>query len=363
MKYTGRIVAMSIFMLSSACFKINDFISLGYIPIYEFIYSAIWVLPIWWAGKKYDESKFYFKQLQQTEEKYRIITENVYDLIKIIDKEGIIKYASPSHQKLLGNAPDEYIGKHLLHGIHPDYTETILSMLSSFNPKNAHLLPYTVQRQHQNGSWIWLETYAQPLLDTKGNVQQFILTSRDITEKKNYEERLKELAFHDSLTNLPNRRLFKEKVTQSIREAERYNRKMAVMYIDIDDFKPINDQYGHDIGDELLKQFALRIKGCIRKADVVARLGGDEFVVLLSEIRHQEDSQLIAGKIMEVLRQPWVIKEYTFVTTSCIGIAIYEKSEDYYSIMKRADMALYQAKKTGKNNFITSDGFAAEFTV
>jgi diguanylate cyclase (GGDEF)-like protein len=242
MRYTGRIVSMLLFLASSASFKINDYLQFGYVPIYEYIYSAIWIYPVWWMGRKYDESKFYFRQLEKA--------------------------------------------KQLIH---------------------------------------------------------------------ESEEKLKELAFHDSLTGVANRRLFKEKVNQSIKEAQRYKRKIAIMYMDIDKFKQINDELGHDVGDELLKQFTQKIRNCIRKSDVLARLGGDEFIILLPEINHPRDSMFVANKILDTLQYPWVIEGHTFITTSSMGIAIYEEGDDYKSLIKRADRALYKAKESGRNTFKISD--------
>jgi diguanylate cyclase (GGDEF)-like protein len=175
--------------------------------------------------------------------------------------------------------------------------------------------------------------------------------ARDITEKKKNEEKNKFLAFHDTLTGLPNRRLFIEDLEQKIKEQKRYQRKFAVMYMDMDNFKKINDTFGHDVGDELLKQFAQRIKSSMRETDVIARIGGDEFTILLSEIRGQRSAAIVAEKILESLQNPWKINNHVFITTSSIGITINRDNDDEENLLKRADIALYQAKNNGKNNY------------
>ena len=180
------------------------------------------------------------------------------------------------------------------------------------------------------------------------------MVSREISERKMYEEKLTYKAYHDTLTGLPNRRMFKERLKQSIKEAEKYNRNMAVMYMDMDKFKNINDTFGHDVGDELLKQFAQRVKECIRESDIFARQGGDEFTILLSEIQNEQEAILIANRIFSSLQEPWNIGKHVFNTTSSIGIAFYPKDgRTRHELVKSADTALYEAKESGRNNYKT----------
>jgi len=355
-RYTGRIVCMSLFLTSTTIFKVNDYLTLGYIPVYEYIYSLIFVFPIWWAGKKYDESKYYYKKLQQTtkqiqerETKYRIITENSNDLIQEFDHNGFIRYASPSHKKVLGYQPVEFVGRHVFEDIHPKSKEIIEARLS--DPTNHDLIstPLEVQIQHKDGSWIWLESFAQPFIGQNGEPEYFIVTARDITEKKRNEQMLIELAYYDPLTGVPNRRLLFENMSKAIKEANQCNHSMAIIYMDIDNFKQINDNLGHDIGDQLLKQFTKRVESCIRKSDLLARLGGDEFVILLPVIHNTNDPYMMAKRIVECLQTPWIIGEHSFFTSSSIGIALLKEGEGYHDLLQRADRALYNAKESGKN--------------
>nr|WP_268968874.1 GGDEF domain-containing protein [Ureibacillus chungkukjangi] len=158
------------------------------------------------------------------------------------------------------------------------------------------------------------------------------------------------MAFYDALTGIPNRRLFQEKLMQIIKETNRYERKFAIIYMDIDDFKGINDMLGHDAGDELLKQFAKRVQFCLRESDTFARQGGDEFTILLCEIKEEQDAVIIAERILAALQNPWTISNYEFTTTSSLGVAFYPKDgTSFAELMKYADKAMYEAKETGKN--------------
>lgn len=176
-----------------------------------------------------------------------------------------------------------------------------------------------------------------------------------------YEEKLTHMAYHDTLTGLPNRRLFTDRLKQAIKEAERHKRKIAVMFMDMDKFKQVNDTLGHDVGDSLLKQFAERVKGCIREGDTLARQGGDEFTILLPEIQEEQDAVQIANRILSSFQEPWHIGEHIIHTTSSVGIAFYPKDDTTgHELMKYADNALYEAKESGRNNYKTYSKYEFE---
>ena len=203
-----------------------------------------------------------------------------------------------------------------------------------------------------NNNWVWLEAKATPIWDEEGHFHHFLVVSREITERRLYEDKITHMAYHDTLTDLPNRRLFIEKIEQSLTIAERYNWKMVVMYLDMDRFKQINDTFGHDVGDELLKQFAGRVKGCLRESDTLARQGGDEFTIFLPDIREEHVAIYIAKRIINSLQEPWQINELNFKTTCSIGMAFYpEDGKTVDELMKSSDIALYEAKEAGGNNY------------
>ena len=176
--------------------------------------------------------------------------------------------------------------------------------------------------------------------------------ARESTAKLKYAERIEYLAYHDGLTALPNRTLFNRLLTQAISQAQRHHRQLAVAYIDLDRFKQINDTLGHEAGDELLREIATRLKGCLRDSDAVARLGGDEFVVLLSELEEEKYAATVAQKIVTAIAKPFTLLGQEIRVTASIGISTYPTDGlDEQTLMKNADIAMYQAKEDGKNQF------------
>jgi diguanylate cyclase (GGDEF)-like protein len=160
------------------------------------------------------------------------------------------------------------------------------------------------------------------------------------------------LAYHDGLTGLPNRSMFSQSLTQCINAARRYERRLAVVFLDLDHFKQINDTLGHEAGDQLLKEVAARLKGCVRESDTVARLGGDEFVVLLPELENEQYAAVVAQKILTATARPFTVMGQEFRVTASIGISTYPRDGlDEQTLTKNADIAMYQAKSEGKNNF------------
>lgn len=287
--------------------------------------------------------------LQQSEARYRLIAENMTDLLCIIDWDGFFKYASPSHVTVLGFPAVAYEGKYAGDFMHKDDRRKVREQLDKMvATKEGEVLKFRFK--NIKGNWIWLEGKANPIFDENGVFNHFLVVSRDITERLEFEEKLTYMAYHDTLTGLPNRRLFKEKLNQALDEAKRTKTRLAVMYLDLDNFKYINDTLGHDVGDELLNQFARRVKECLREKDVLSRQGGDEFTILLPEIEGEQDAIHIAEKIRASFQRAWNIGRNLFTTTSSIGIAIYPASgKKGYELMRNADTALYQAKKDGKN--------------
>ncbi len=189
--------------------------------------------------------------------------------------------------------------------------------------------------------------------DDNNKAIRMIGTHADITERKLMEEKIRQLAHYDSLTGLPNRSLFHDRLQQAIRHAKRDTLNVAVMFIDLDGFKPINDQHGHDIGDQVLIEVAQRLTGTIRTSDTVARLGGDEFVILLANVEHESAATVVADKILQALQQPFVLADKQLSLSASIGIAMYpEHADDDKLLLIRADIAMYYVKKRGKHDYI-----------
>ena len=209
-----------------------------------------------------------------------------------------------------------------------------------------------VYRYHSMQGMRWSSISGRPLFDDNGTFAGYRGIGTDITERKMSEDRIRYLAQHDELTGLPNRTAFQQSVSHAIEQSRRYDRKIAVFFVDLDRFKHINDTLGHDAGDTVLKEVALRLRGCLRAGDVVARQGGDEFVVLVEEFVTETDLTGIARKMMEAFAQPFFLGGQEFLLTASVGIGTFPlDGNDIQSLLKAADIAMYRAKESGKNNF------------
>ena len=190
-----------------------------------------------------------------------------------------------------------------------------------------------------------------PLRHEDGSIYALCGISTDITERKDIEEHMRHMAQYDALTHLPNRALFDDRLRRALAAAKREQKGLALMFIDLDKFKPVNDTYGHAVGDLLLQQAAQRIQDCLRESDTAARIGGDEFVILLPSIEAAMDATMVAEKIRLALSQPFAIAEHMLNISSSIGIAVYpEHGNEEKLLVKNADIAMYHAKKNGRNN-------------
>jgi diguanylate cyclase (GGDEF)-like protein/PAS domain S-box-containing protein len=201
-------------------------------------------------------------------------------------------------------------------------------------------------------------TFPQEISLTVTDAAGMVCVVRDITERTYAEEQIKHLAYHDALTGLPNRLLFKDRLTVALSHAQRDHSRLAVLFLDLDRFKVINDSLGHNVGDQLLQAVATRVQSCVRDSDTVARLGGDEFTLLLPALIRSEDAALVAQKIIESVRYPFHIEGREFFITTSIGISLYpEDGADAATLIKNADTAMYQAKEQGRDNYQLFNAF------
>jgi len=205
---------------------------------------------------------------------------------------------------------------------------------------------------HRDGREAAIEDSAAPIHDVNGKIVGAVIVFHDITAAQSMVTKMKHLAQHDSLTNLPNRVLLDDRVTQAIALAKRRGTQLALLFLDLDNFKHINDSLGHAIGDKLLQTVAQRLCACVRHADTVSRLGGDEFVILMTQDKQAQDATLTADKILAALAMPYSIIEHDLHVTTSIGISIYPADgQDAGVLLKNADIAMYHAKKKGRNNY------------
>jgi len=290
------------------------------------------------------------QELRANEEKFRLIAENVGDLIAMVDTQGRRIYSSPSYRLMFGDDATTP-GADSFAQIHPEDREEVIRI---FRETVATGVGRRAQFRFRvkDGTLRYIESQGNVIRTPNGETDKVVIVSRDVTERLNTEERLRHLAHHDALTGLPNRTLLLDRINQAIAQAQRLELHVAVLYIDLDNFKEVNDSLGHAAGDQLLREVARRLKGCIRQSDSVARQGGDEFIVLLQNLDRRADAEPMAKEILNALSHPLEIGSHTHRVTASVGISVYpEDGTNTEALLKNADMAMYHAKGAGKNEY------------
>ncbi len=302
------------------------------------------------------------KELAEQEAFFRLIAENVEDFIAVLDLKGRRIYNSPSFARLFGDV-NALKGTDSFAEIHPDDRERVRQVFTDalqrgvgLRTEYRFLLP--------NGGICYMESSSGLIKNRQGKPQSVVVVSHDVTERKIVERKIKEFAFYDTLTQLPNRRLLDDRLEQAIAACKRSGRYGAVLFLDLDNFKPLNDKYGHKVGDLFLVEVVRRLAGCVREVDTVARFGGDEFVVVLSELAADEtegakEARIVAEKIHIALTAPYLLtsnpEEGTAKTIThqnvgaSIGVALFHNDASAENVLKWSDKAMYRAKESGRN--------------
>lgn len=289
---------------------------------------------------------------RDSEQRYRLLAENINDLVCIHDQDRRYLYLSPSCESLLGYSPDELMGEDPYILVHPDDCDRVAEEFRAVT-LGKHDISITYRMSQKSGNYIWLETLTKPILDQDGNVMQIQTTSRDVTERILVQERFKYEALHDALTGLPNRNLLMERIKLGINRIHNFEGyHFAVLFLDLDRFKVINDSLGHLAGDQLLITIARKLQSILRSTDLVARIGGDEFVILLDEIKDIQEAIRATEKIFKVLTLPLIIEKREIYIGTSIGIVFgtpeYNQASD---LLRDADIAMYRAKYKGKSRY------------
>ncbi|MEW5904989.1 MAG: diguanylate cyclase [Pseudomonadota bacterium] len=293
-------------------------------------------------------------ELEKSQDELQAIIHNVMDGIITIDERGIIQGFNPAAERIFGYARDEAIGHNVSilmpepdRSAHDGYLARYLARGES---AVLGVRGREVQAMRKDGSLFPMELSASEMM--LGGHRYFIGIVRDITERRAAEERIAHLAHFDSLTSLPNRASFLAALNHAVPLSRRGRQRFAVMFIDLDGFKQVNDTLGHEAGDMLLRGVAERLRTVPRASDTVARLGGDEFVILLQDIASEDNAAFVAARILEVLEAPFDLGEATGKVGASIGIALFpHDAMDAASLMRQADEAMYQAKREGKNTW------------
>ncbi|THE10935.1 PAS domain S-box protein [Bacillus timonensis] len=288
---------------------------------------------------------------RESEETFRIIAENSVDIIKVINPEGKITYISPSVEDILGYPVKKRVNESLFDTVHPDDFEKIRDIFKNLIETKEHV-DIEVRRKHLDGHFVWLHSDLIPVLDSEGELEKIVVISGDISEYKRKVKKLEKMAFYDYLTGLPNRRILLERLNQSMYTTDRTGKLTALLVLDCDNFKQVNDSFGHDIGDEVIKEFSKRVRRTIRDTDTLSRVGGDEFTVVIPEIMDKQQVFDISNRILEAVHAPMEIKDHVLHLTTSIGISFYPfHGKEMAELLKKADENLYTSKSLGGNTF------------
>mgnify|MGYP005993287621 FL=1 len=290
-------------------------------------------------------------QLEYSRKRFAEISNISSDWIWEVDKNCIYTYVGSRIKDFLGFEANEIIGKSLFELMEHDESKKVKKFLMDYVSKQLPFKDLINTNIHKNGNTVTLQTSAAPIFDKYGEFIGYRGMDKDITQQVEYEKQIEELAYYDFLTKLPNRKLFQEKVESCIRSFSNKNKKFAILFLDLDNFKWVNDSMGHHFGDKVLIEVGKRINEVISQDSVFSRLGGDEFVLLTPYSKVSVISEL-AQEIIKTVKDPVYIDNMELNVGWSIGISLFpEHSSEYNTLLKNSDMAMYEAKESGKNNF------------
>ena len=280
--------------------------------------------------------------------RFQSLVHNASDLITVVDENSIIHYQSPSAERMVGIPSEQMVGRSFRDFVHPDDREYLDALLGRAASRPGAVATGGFRTIHEDGSFRHVDTIVSNLLSdpTTGGL---VLNTRDVTDRKKLEEELEQQAFFDSLTGLSNRAVFRDRLDHALTRTARGGHELAVLLLDLDGFKLVNDSLGHDAGDELLVAVGHRIQECTRESDTVARLGGDEFVILMEEDVNETRALALANRLLEQLRSPFELRGREMFIGASVGLAVdtggTSKTEE---LIRNADTAMYAAKNSGK---------------
>jgi diguanylate cyclase (GGDEF)-like protein/PAS domain S-box-containing protein len=327
--------------------------------------AAVWLqlesIPLWRPGETRPQQVIAvfmdITENRRTEDRFRVIVDSSPNALLMLDQQGVIALANAASQRILGYSQEELIGHNV------DLLEPQV-----YHPHDGHRQAHRLQTsgelafgtlgdvtvRHKNGSPVPVDLGLSPISTAEGRFT--LATVVDMTARRQAEQAMSQLAYYDVLTGLPNRRLFIERLQHAVSIRARHPRFGALLFLDVDNFKSINDSIGHEAGDLMLQQIATRLQQCLRESDSVARIGGDEFVVLLEELAEARQAAIVcaqdvASKIQVVLSQPYVLGGRAYPGSVSIGVTLWgaDQTEDVGELLKRSDMAMYDAKRGGRN--------------
>jgi diguanylate cyclase (GGDEF)-like protein/PAS domain S-box-containing protein len=297
------------------------------------------------AGRREKEA------LRRSEERFQSLARNAFDMVTVSSADGTILYDSPAIERVLGYDADERIGQNSFDFLHPEDQRRARDILERVLETPRVVVQLEVRGRRRDGQWRWLEVGMTNLLDDP-SVGGIVANQRDITERRAFQEQLTRQAYHDALTGLPNRALFQSRLEVALARAGRRQRTIAVLFVDLDRFKVINDSLGHETGDDLLVAVADRLREAVRDEDTVARMSGDEFTVLLEEVEDEVEAASVAQRIIDDIRQAIDLEGHQVFVGASVGIALSHNGEDRAEdLLRDADLAMYRAKEQGRSRY------------
>jgi diguanylate cyclase (GGDEF)-like protein/PAS domain S-box-containing protein len=297
------------------------------------------------------EKSHLLDDFRQSEARFREIVDHSPLGMGIAALDGRFLRVNHAMCAILGYTPDELAQMTYVDLTHPDDKASCMEEFDRLVAGTVARFQVEKRFLRKDGTAIWAQTTASLLHDSSQASACVLGQFEDITERRMWREQMYHHAYYDPLTDLPNRRLLLDLINQALAEAGRRDRSVAVLYVDLDRFKEINDSLGHDVGDRLLKEVALRLTASVRRGDIVSRQGGDEFVIVLTDLEHAPDAAAVSTKILEAFGQPIQIGQHLLHTTISIGISLYPKdaTEDVDELINKADAAMYTAKMQGRH--------------
>ena len=289
--------------------------------------------------------------LRESERRYQIMAESSPVGIFRCDRNSRCRYVNRRWREISGLTAVQAADDGWLSAVHPDDRDTV-SRLWQLGVAEVQVFRTECRFRRPRGLTNWVLVQAEPVFDSRQQLSGYLGSVTDISERKRSEEEIRRIAYYDALTRLPNRAFFLEQLKRNLASARRSQRRAALLFCDLDNFKDVNDTLGHDKGDLLLQGIAERLSACIRKGDTLSRLGGDEFVLLLPVVETDRDAVMVARKIKEQLDRPFDLDGHEIYSSTSIGIAFYpDDGDSVNTLLKRADMAMYAAKAKGRNRY------------
>jgi diguanylate cyclase (GGDEF)-like protein/PAS domain S-box-containing protein len=285
------------------------------------------------------------------EARFRSLVQHSSDVITVVDGSGITRYVSPAVRQVFGWNPEDALGKRLVDLVHEEDTGIVTTLLADAGREPGATATGIFRVRHAAGDWRHIETIGTGLLQDPA-VRGIVLNTRDVSERTILEAELTHRAYHDPLTGLVNRGRFRLLVEDALERAGRDRTTVAVLYLDLDGFKNVNDSLGHSDGDQMLVETAARLRNATRGGDVVARLGGDEFAVLLEHVGTDSDAIIIADRVTNALRRPFKLRGGDIMAGASIGIARGDETATADDLLRNADVAMYVGKRGQKGNYM-----------